>query len=219
MIPINVGDKAIYKSKYGIRPTIGTITKVTPKRWLYIILPDKDISIGPFKPVQPDSDVYRRKGLSIWSHVEYIFAYSDDRLNELCNEAAEAEIGRKQKEDARKAQKDALEKRQQEEIKVVKELCLDILPIQSSQVLLDGTRLYLLNIPVHPSYKERKKGFEILIARVIDAVTIKDEKIVRLYSTECNGINVSFSSCSGIYGKDDDTVLWELAANRYHNAW
>jgi len=158
----------------------------------------------------------------------------------------------KQLADERRAtqeqQRQEVEERRARELAEVKGLCGGQLMLitKLSTVQPDGTRFYILEIPVSPRYVERKKGWELIVVKcvgrqeedwekygewrevhrgeelteeVIEAGRVAcTVKIVEFAVTYANGSMGSFASCSTQKAKNDEEAQWEAVRDCY-NSW
>ncbi len=125
----------------------------------------------------------------------------------------------------RKAEAETQEAAQAKRVMRTKRACLAAWGVENSDSVLkgfheslpDGSSLFTVNIPVALERAESKGCFERLFIRVKKAdARYGDEgtgyEAAMTYVNEKMG---SFSSCSGVYGKNRVELLWDLIADRY----
>ena len=93
---------------------------------------------------------------------------------------------------------------------------------RTNETLPDGSRLYLLNVPVKPENAERKKGFCVAMVRCAEredwdfaSGSTAKVKVTEMHMTYCDGNTSSFSSCSGERVANDEEALWAAATYLY----
>ncbi len=89
--------------------------------------------------------------------------------------------------------------------------------------MLDGSRYYVIDVPVKSEHKERKGDWERVTIHVKDNDRERfggrrDDEQVEYNFTWTNGAEHSnFSSCSTCYAATDNDAIWEVIRKRYHD--
>lgn len=136
----------------------------------------------------------------------------------------QAEIGRKEQrkvERERKAQQQIAARANMAEVKFAMDNG-QVKYILLSEILHDGSRLYVLELPIKEEYKTHKKGFQRAFVRCVNSKqynfkTDEDEEQMEYSFSYVTGHSTSFPSCSSNYAKTDEEALWEVASYLYHN--
>lgn len=228
------GRVMIYRECWGSKPMLTNIGSITKKFWIKTHVPSNDGKMVP-KTFRPNSGYGSNKE---WQGAlgsnGYLYLYSKERFDEYTkiytdNEKVKAE--KKEREALKKAKKDAEEKAK---IETVKKLCGTVEAITLlSEVLPDGSRFYVLNVPVNPEYVTRKNGsgrhgskipanspaYERLVIRLVSEIHWFDSKEkVEAFMTFANGSSSSWGSCSGEFYNTDDEAIWGCLTDVYYRA-
>lgn len=205
---VKVGEKVIYVPKRHMRPILTTVARVTPTG--QIAIPDTK---GSFRRGRYGDEF---KQGSKWSDKAAVYLFSDKRLAELNTfaDAAEEEKSKQKAEAERKAaEREALDRTQNAEIRRV---CNNVLPIQSKEVLPDGSRFYVFNLPLHPEREE--KQFDRLIVRTNEAKDFNwhtSEKGTVIAADSTYATARGFVGRSTSRGENEEDLLWALVQDRY----
>ncbi len=233
MATMQVGDRVIYTKDSESRPVLGTVNRVT-KTMFYVGLDGPpDVTVGPFAQDNSWLGQHARTRVAKYgdnSKEAAAYEYSEEKLAEL-NEHVDRIESRRQDE------KEAAEKRDQEradrkakelaEVKAAWAAKYVCDPLSFGKTMPDGSRIYVIDVPVHPEYAERKKGWERINVRCVDAETWDfmlrrdggDDKvkIVESALTFTNGSASSWPSCSTERAKSDEEAVWEAMRYCYFN--
>lgn len=140
---------------------------------------------------------------------------------------AKAELRRDEKQAAEDKRRREYAERIARELAEVKEACDNTgLPDLEHfyKIMPDGSRIYTVDIPVHPNFAERKKGWERVIVRCwagegYDWQKHENKPVTKSAYTYCNGSSSSFSSVSTDEYASDEDAVWDAIRSRYYNWW
>ncbi|RJQ26702.1 hypothetical protein C4577_02840 [Candidatus Parcubacteria bacterium] len=213
-----LGDQMMYRSSTFAYPRKGKVSKVTPAFNIKVLLED-GVEVGLFK--KPDySNEYRKMGKSEYG--ECLIPYNELIWYEWTNNAKEREESQKREMEARRLEEMKRENDRQERLRVVKEICGNVLPITSKESLPDGGRLVRMDLPINPDHKERKY-FEYVFVILRDSTKFSFKEkgevpvVYAAYSHICTSKD-SFSSASRYDYPDEETALWDIVDSCYY-AW
>ena len=200
---IKVGNEVVlYYGKYS-EPIKTKIVRVTPGGKCEVAADENSLfSKSPF------GNYYYIKHAK-WVRVHPITEYT--RLQKVWGDD-QAEI---------KASREEREKQHAEEMLVAKTACNDAVNDSKPEILADGTRLYILRLPVHPKLTYQR-GFEVLIVRcwTEDDKTLSFSRgDIGMAYTYISGRTQSFPSCSTSYHKTDMEAVWEAVCYAYNNVY
>jgi len=169
-----------------------------------------------------------------------LYDYTEEAMAKLLERREKTKQLADERRAAQEQQRQEVEERRASELAEVKELCGGQLALitKLSTVQPDGTRFYVLEIPVSSKYTERKKGWELIVVKCKDTEewdwrkchempegsseqAIKmacTTKIVEFAATYANGSTCSFASCSTQRAKNDEEAQWETVRDCY-NSW
>jgi len=241
----SVGDKVIVhlRNRYGCSPDsdpiVTDVIRVSPKTGRPTVeLEGRD---GKMEKVQfnPDNRFYRMYeavpdsygyGVVGKKHTRYedakLFHYHPaliEAINEVIAERKKQLEKRKADEQKKQAEREAREDQKMNELHAA---CRGDDGISRLNVVLeeqvDKIRMYVVKLPVHPDYAERKGGAEMMIVKCWDADSNRFinpvGKKIGYAMTYSNSLDErSFSSCSTQYADNDASALWEAAKDCYHN--
>lgn len=151
--------------------------------------------------------------------------YSADLFEKLTKEGNIAKILEDARRDAiEQATQQAAEEqnRQLEACKAAwRERWGELLPIDlycgQSNTMPDGSRVYAMNIPVHPENRQSKGGWELIFVHCVDRSTQDgSERWVWVSYSFVNGSGGNFVCAGGKEMPDDLTALWDIICKRYH---
>ena len=219
-----VGDKVIVcKDGYGSLPEVDTVSRVTKTGQISI----SSAGMARFKNkgylnnsgYKSATDDYRWKNANV-------YVYSDEKLRRLEEEYRE-------KEDEQKQRKAAKEQRYRDELaETLAAFGGDVMAATRSPnpavpgncwTLPDGSRLYLVDLPIRPDRDDRKAGYEILIVRCKD-VGPDHWKYGTMAKVESNaswinGKSCGFPSSSSTFHATDHDAILDAARYCYCDSW
>ena len=216
---IKVGDKFLYRERYGAKPQETTVVHVTPTgRNLRVAATDKTFKRIGYAGVYESSSAYGRSICRAAPFTEELLAkWTEEHISHVDNQAA--------KEREEKRQKYEREQRLAAELAEVIAEFNGVLPIVYEQTYANGDRLYVLQLPVKPEYAERKGGYETAMVKCVDcdaAPTYGSEagKRVRASMAGITGNSGSgFRSTSSARYATDTEALWDSCRQCYHDWW
>jgi len=171
---------------------------------------------------------------------ELLYVYSNEAMIELQRLQSEINQRLKEKKLAEEKRQQEIADRKAEEVAEVKTMCGGQLTLATKAAMQqpDGTRIYILDVPVKAEYAERKNGWETVMVMCKDTEELdwekwgewkrehRDEEItdeatkigekacsvrqVEFSYTWTNGSHSSFSSCSTNRLANDTEALWEV---------
>lgn len=223
-INIKVGTVMIFVGCYNAEPVTVNVSKVTPSGLVRFTGPSGKES-GLYKFNGRDEYYPKDRNGSRYGRGERLYLHTPEKLAEL--------IDRHETIERAKADKRVLEdaNRAAHEVKRLAEI--DELKLRMGgnydnnvllRTLLGEDRLVTIGLPVKPERVERKGETEIVIIRLKTDKNYwdynSDEKAERVegYMTVASKGSSSFGSYSGVYGKDDESVIWECLRSAY-NSW
>lgn len=217
---IKAGDTVLVVRHYGDEIDEALVHRVTPTR--HICVKKGEVDWGRYHFVNPmGCYVQWKKGLATRFR---IYENTPENMEKLIQQRDQKRADDQQKKmDREKKAAEDLARQQAERAEVQrrwKELYGETPIYQSSELLPDGSRLYVLNLPVNPNSAERKKGYEVLLVRCTDATRYdyesnEDVPVVEWAMTYINGRTSSFSCVSTQQSKTDEDALWEAAVHCY----
>lgn len=206
------GDKVIYSPRNSLgylRPVVTTVQRVTNSGWPVIAERKR-----AFRPEQ-----YHDERWSGGDSGE-LYVFTDARLAKLNKYANNREQAEKERQEEREREAQERADRIATQLAEARRVCGNVLPIQSRQLLPDGSRFILLDVPIHPERTE--KQFDLLIVQIKDKKDYEfgsDDKVMRpaadsTYITAVRGFS-GRSSLRATGNDTDDDLLWELVRGRY----
>lgn len=212
---LKVGDVVIYLARWGARPTTDNVGKVTKAGWV-------EINSKPGRKFHHD---HHDTWYNTTRHMhDYIFPFSEEKLAYLNDVAERYDAAQAQRQEEQKQRQAERQAEREAQLATIKSACNNDLPVVNFLGCLDGSRIFTLAIPVHPEHAERKKGFEVVIVRLIDKEEVdwasedcRKVKVVEVNITRANGRTSSFSSYSSFTAPNDTDGLWEAVCVCYHN--
>lgn len=223
-----VGDVVLVRKEFGDAPMAVAVNRVTKTQVLVTVAGRErrfDVRRGN------EAWGYEEFQASRWSQLK-LFPYTEQKEAKLIEEHKEhvkQQAKKRAAEDLRRAEERADAVRKMAEAKAAcggslfgRVRCQDTMP--------DGSRMYVVDIPVHPNLEERKKGWERLMVRCVDVEELdwdsgrdddgnlaKTQKVEAAY-TYANGASHSFASVSTSKFDSDEDALWDAVRSQYH-AW
>jgi hypothetical protein len=209
---VKIGDRMILRKKYREMPIDTRVTSTT-KCTIHVA--------GCMETLKASGEwdyPYRAMGKS----QAVAYPWSQEMWDELVKGHNDLKEREKKKEEDRERADQERKERLRKEMEEVKETCGGKLPVELSRsfsYLPDGSRLYVLNLPVKEKLKERKKGFQILFIRCKDNERLwrEEEEKVEGRMSYVTGDYSCFPSVSSTYGSTDEEVLWEYCRYAYHS--
>ncbi len=217
MAILNKGDLVFYVRNSGDRPKTGHVSRVTKTRaYVHLSPMDGDKGVGAFKRESwrgSHEETPRRK----YGQSADIYPATEENEREL-NEQADKQ------EATQRAKKEERDRRVQERNEQIANELAEVRRVMNipegrpalPQIMPDGSRIYTIDIPVHPEYAERKKGWERVIVRCWDETDFDSAKVVESAYTYCNGNSTSFGSVSTSRHLADETAVWDAIRSQYH---
>jgi hypothetical protein len=152
------------------------------------------------------------------------FTWSQELWDELVKSHNDLKVREKKMEADKERADQERKERLSREMEEVREACGGKIPIHKLEAcwtitnpLPDGSRLYILNLPVKENLKERKQ-FQFLFIRCKEEKwACDDQNRVTGYMSYTTGDSSSFPSYSATYGSTDEEVLWECCRCAYHS--
>ncbi len=231
MAILNKGDLVFYVRNFGDRPKTGHVSRVTKTRaYVHLSPVDGDREVGAFKREswrEGHEEAPRRK----YGQSADVYPATTENERELNEQADKHEATQRAKKEERDRQVRERNEQIANELAEVRRVMnipegRPALP----QIMPDGSRIYTIDIPVHPQFIERKKGWERVIVRCWGKVDYdfgkyaetgdKDAATVKVVSaayTYCNGNSTSFSSVSTSRYLDDEAAIWDAIRREYHS--
>lgn len=215
---VTVGTKMIYVARYGEKPSVWTVTKVTPTGRVYIDAVDLDSA--QWIPTIWACE-YKRVGAG-HRKSERLHVYSDEKMAELTDEYERCDAERKAMIDRSDRERRERDERREQEIAETRAAFLvtgrAIAPdFFRMQVLPDKSRLYSIDMPIRPEMAENKK-FEVLVVRVKDLAQPSwqgPEYKVEAAFTYFDAKGVSFPSVPTERFVSDEAALVEFCRAKY----
>lgn len=208
---VKIGDKVIFMRDRDAQPVVTTVERLTPSGQIRI-------------PEYPKS--FRRN--TWWEKNQYdapgydsasVYIYSDNKLAELQTHADEVAKDKAEKIAAKERERQERATEEAQQLAEIKTLCGNVPPIKYQQSLPDGSRFYVLEIPVNLDKRQKvsvvvlncadKKDYDWSAAKEVAVITA-DVSIFR-------GDGGS-SHLSTFRVANDDEAIWEAARYRY-NDW
>ena len=169
---------------------------------------------------------------------ELLYDYSDEVMVELQMLQSKINQRLEEKKQAEAIRLQEIASNKAKEMAEVKSVCAGRLMMKVTMRKPDGTRIYVLDVPMNAEYTERKKGWETVMVVCKDTEELdwekwgewkkehKDKEItdettklgeqacsvrrVEFSFTWINGSHSSFSSCSTNKLANDTEALWEV---------
>ena len=174
-----------------------------------------------------------------------LYDFSDEAMAVLLKNRVEAVRLAQERRQAEEEHQQKIADKHARELAEVKELCDGQLQTAAKLAtrMPDGTRIYVLECPVHADYFERKKGWQIVVVKCEDVegqdwekfrkwreehpeeeISEQEEeagrrkcmvKWVEYHIARIHGSSISFCSCSGNKATSDEEALWEALHSAY----
>lgn len=223
---LNIGDRVLFVKSYGAAFEPAVVTKVT-KKWAYIATDSSDDY--DHTKIPAFTREFRGSDTSPAQKCRY-YASAAVRLDTPENRAALTECHLEVEKRAAEKRADAERREAAYEERLAAEFAAvraamgmpTGMPMtRTRDTMPDGSRLYNIDIPVHPEYTERKKGWERLIIRCVESSCglfgSDDKNVIESGFTYCNGSSHSFSSVSTSRYETDEDAIWDAIRRQYHS--
>ncbi len=234
---LKVGDQVLFVASRDKDPEVLRVIKITKAmfvvdRPMTPVLPapyrfSRHLSTewnGPDKPYRSYYEPYKTGKYSPYRYFK-VYPFTEEMHAVL---QAEADKTRKRQEeqrierDRKEAEREAEHLRQLEEVRIACNAPMGFPMCRCQDTMPDGSRMYVIDVPVKPEHKERKKDWERLIIRCWDVEDYEwrfETKISKVKSayTYCNGDSCSFSSVSTSRYDTDHDAVWEAVRRQYHS--
>jgi hypothetical protein len=210
---VKVGDTVLFSRRLDEIPIRTVVTKVTPKGWIRVA-EKPDVSFRPNK--------YGNVG---WTDREKHGSYSasvypleqEEKLIQAVNEQQQAQ---KEREENRRIEREKIEQKRQGEIATVKTAMQNDLEKHTlyKEVLPNGSRLYLLSVPVRKEGGEANKFNRALVTFYEEKDWGDDKVVTRMRLSWITGADSGSASVMGAETVANDTEgLWEAARHVYYH--
>jgi hypothetical protein len=217
-----VGDKVLFTVSDSVSAAFveGSVTRVTKKQARAILQDGKEV--GPFERESRNRDGYYAQSLVVPSR-QFRYLYEDTLANreELTRRfEGRKEASRRKREEADQRRRE-FEERIAAELKEVREAMktpMGMPMFRMQDTLPDGSRMYMVDIAVHPSYGERKGGWQRMIIRCNKSNMSNifgDCKPVEMSYSYSHGGTSSFASCSSNQFASDEEAVWDAIRREY----
>jgi len=233
-------------------PIVVAIDRLTKTR---IIVRHPDLPNDPKRQLAFEASAWKANGMRIHEIAggriarrfvqASLYDYMDEAMVMLQKNRDEAVRLAQERRQAEEEHQQKIADKHARELAEVKELCDGQLQIVSKLAtrMPDGTRIYVLECPVHANSFERKKGWEIVVVKCEDVEELdweksrkwreehREEEIseqeeeagrrecmvkrVEYHITHVHGSSSSFCSCSGNRAASDEEALWEALHSAY----
>lgn len=216
---VKTGDVVILTKGYDKRPETANVGRVTKSGQFYVVTLDGESNArfkfdwrGTAEPVVGPRSYSPNKQ---W----IVHLFSEEKMAELNRTADELEARKKVEDEAKAKRLQEIEDRKAAEMAEVKDAVGNLYYRMQDQ-LPDGSRLYVINMPVKECYRE-SKVFEVMIVRCKNEKRLnftegKEEEVVEAAYTYTNAQTSSFSSCSTYRTETDLDAIWEAVCDQYH---
>lgn len=215
--PLAAGDKVIYRKSYGAAPLTDNVDRVTKAGWVKLA----QHSAGCYKATWRNE--YQPTGIGNKS-AERVYPWSQETWDKLVAEAdAEAALKAKQaaEREARQAAAEAAGAARMAETRTA--LGGNVYAaVRYRETLPDGSRLFVLHLPVKADLSAKKGPAEVAMVRIKDSRRYDwradaERALVEPYFTYASQDTSNFPSCSNNAGyATDEDALWAVADSRYH---
>lgn len=215
---MKVGDSVIYVSTYGAQPIRTKVVKITMKGGLRIA-ESEHLFRSTFRDGAYGA-IGTYGGVMLYDDTEKVW-------NDAMADFQKSQQAKQEKADEQQRQRDECNQEPARQLVEVQDLLLrngqtpapELWDCLSQRTLRDGSRLYQMDLPVHPDYTNRKEGFEVLLVRckTIDKEHAWEEgKPIEMAYTYVNGRTNSFSSISTSNHASDEEAIWEAIRYCYN---
>lgn len=213
-VKAKVGDRMILCRKYGDPPTECKVIRVT-KTQIFVEGFSQPLRL---RRSYSDEEIYETSQNA--SHAN-VWPWSQDKWEKLI---LEAETKKERGEERRKCERERQKKYEDRKEKQVKDLFsgdLQNVLFVWKDIMNDGSKIFVLRIPVKTEFIGRKGISEVLIVRIRTEdspwAMEEDHKTLRVYIARTNNSSGSFSIYSGFDCENEEDGLWRAIRICYND--